>query len=87
MKKVFIPIITCFLLLTACSLFIKPDREYVLWYDTPADEWTGALPVGNGRLGGMLFGNPSVERLQVNEESLWGGINVPNNNPGALENP
>lgn len=86
MKKVFIPIITFFLLLSGCSFFSKPDRENVLWYDTPAKEWTEALPVGNGRLGGMLFGNPSVERLQVNEESLWGGINVPNNNPGALEN-
>jgi len=86
MKKVFIPVTICFLLSSGCSFFSKPDREYVLWYDTPAEEWTEALPTGNGRLGGMLFGNPLVERLQVNEESLWGGINVPNNNPGALEN-
>ncbi len=55
-----------------------------MWYDTPAGEWTEALPIGNGRLGGMLFGNPAAERLQVNEESLWGGMNIPNNNPGAL---
>ena len=58
----------------------------MLWYNTPAAEWTEALPVGNGRLGGMLYGSPAVEHLQVNEESLWGGIKVPNNNPGALEN-
>jgi alpha-L-fucosidase 2 len=71
---------------SGCNSGSKLNREYVLWYDTPATEWTEALPVGNGRLGGMLFGNPAVERLQLNEESLWGGINVPNNNPGALEN-
>jgi alpha-L-fucosidase 2 len=56
----------------------------VLWYSKPAAEWTEALPVGNGRLGGMVFGNPSTERLQLNEESLWGGSKIPNNNPGAL---
>ncbi len=74
------------LLLYGCDRSGRKHKEYLLWYDKPAAEWTEALPVGNGRLGGMLFGNPSVERLQVNEESLWGGINVPNNNPGALEN-
>jgi alpha-L-fucosidase 2 len=68
-----------------CSRSARLHGEYVLWYSSPAKQWTEALPVGNGRLGGMLFGNPAVERLQVNEESLWGGINVPNNNPGALE--
>jgi alpha-L-fucosidase 2 len=59
--------------------------KYILWYDSPAVEWTDALPVGNGRIGGMLFGNTKVERLQVNEESLWGGSKIPNDNPGALE--
>jgi alpha-L-fucosidase 2 len=59
--------------------------SYVLWYNKPAVEWVEALPIGNGRLGGMVFGNPSVERLQVNEESLWGGSKIPNNNPGALK--
>lgn len=73
------------LTLSGCGRHQKSGSEYTLWYDTPAGEWTEALPVGNGRLGAMLFGNPSVERLQVNEESLWGGINVPNDNPGAPE--
>ena len=73
-------------LIHGCNSGSKLSREYVMWYNKPAAEWTEALPVGNGRLGGMLFGNPAVERLQVNEESLWGGINVPNNNPGALAN-
>jgi alpha-L-fucosidase 2 len=73
-------------LLTGCNSGSGSGGKYVLWYDKPAREWTEALPVGNGRLGGMIFGDPSVERLQVNEESLWGGVNVPNNNPGALAN-
>ncbi|MDI6401308.1 glycoside hydrolase family 95 protein [Balneolaceae bacterium ANBcel3] len=57
-----------------------------LWYEAPATEWDEALPVGNGRIGGMIFGSVGTERIQLNEESLWGGSNVDNNNPGALEN-
>ena len=45
--------------------------ESTLWYDEPADEWTEALPVGNGRLGAMVFGDPVNERIQLNEESVW----------------
>src|SRR5262245_14519646 len=44
-----------------------------LWYETPAREWTEALPVGNGRLGAMVFGGVPRERLQLNEETLWTG--------------
>ena len=44
-----------------------------LWYSQPAKEWTEALPVGNGRLGAMIFGGPSQERLQFNEDTLWTG--------------
>lgn len=73
-------------ILSGCSTGHDSAGKNVLWYDKPASEWTEALPVGNGRLGGMLFGDPGAERLQVNEESLWGGVNVPNNNPGALAN-
>jgi len=72
--------------LSGCNTGTSSSGNYVLWYDRPASEWTEALPVGNGRLGGMLYGDPGTERLQVNEESLWGGVNVPNNNPGALDN-
>jgi alpha-L-fucosidase 2 len=47
-----------------------------LWYGAPARDWQSeALPVGNGRLGAMLFGDPTRERVQFNEESLWGGVN------------
>jgi alpha-L-fucosidase 2 len=44
-----------------------------LWYDKPASKWTEAMPLGNGRLGAMVFGTVLKERLQLNEESLWAG--------------
>jgi alpha-L-fucosidase 2 len=44
-----------------------------LWYKEPAQEWTEALPVGNGRLGAMVFGGAENERLQFNEDTLWTG--------------
>lgn len=73
-------------IIAGCNDDKRHNTDYIVWYDKPAGEWTEALPVGNGRLGGMLFGDPVVEHLQVNEESLWGGVNVPNNNPDALQN-
>lgn len=57
-----------------------------LWYTSPANEWVEALPVGNGRLGAMVFGGVTHERIQLNEESVWAGRRENNNNPGALEN-
>jgi alpha-L-fucosidase 2 len=84
-RKALVVFSVIMLAVSGCGRHSKSASEYLLWYEKPAVEWTEALPVGNGRLGGMLFGNLSCERLQVNEESLWGGINVPNNNPGALE--
>ncbi|MBN1361689.1 MAG: glycoside hydrolase family 95 protein [Sedimentisphaerales bacterium] len=44
-----------------------------LWYQQPATEWTQALPIGNGRLGAMVFGGTAEERLQFNEDTLWTG--------------
>lgn len=45
----------------------------VMWYDRPADKWVEALPVGNGRLGAMVFGRPDTERIQFNEDTRWSG--------------
>ena len=42
-------------------------------YDAPAATWNEALPLGNGRLGAMVFGGPGAERLQLNEDTLWDG--------------
>ena len=60
-------------------------REYRLWYDRPAATWTQALPIGNGVMGGMVFGTPAVEHIQLNEETIWAG--QPNQvlNPDAKE--
>ena len=49
-----------------------------LWYDEPAEVWEEALPIGNGRIGGMVFGDPSHDRVQLNEDTLWAG--EPGNN-------
>jgi len=54
-----------------------------LWYDEPASEWTGALPVGNGRLGAMVFGGIARERIQFNEDTVWTGRPHDYSRPGA----
>ena len=80
-------LLTIFLLssiLSSCSR--NRQQELLLWYDEPAKEWNEALPVGNGRLGAMVFGNPFKECIQLNEESLWSGLRFNSNNQKALEN-
>ena len=72
------------LLLVIASVKLSA-QEYKLWYDRPAQVWTEALPLGNGRLGAMVFGNPAVEQLQLNEETIWAGRPNNNPNPDALE--
>ncbi|MGV8134131.1 MAG: glycoside hydrolase N-terminal domain-containing protein [Mangrovibacterium sp.] len=62
------------------------QTDLKLWYQQPAKEWTEALPLGNGRLGVMVFGETGTEHIQINEESLWSGSPVNNNNPEALTN-
>lgn len=57
-----------------------------LWYRQPAKEWEEALPIGNGRLGAMVFGGIGQERLQMNEESMWYGGKVDRINPDFKEN-
>lgn len=61
-------------------------NELTLWYNRPAANWNEALPIGNGRLGAMVFGNPTTELIQLNEESVWAGSQINNNNPEALKN-
>lgn len=50
------------------------QKNLILWYKQPAQEWIEALPVGNGHLGAMVFGGVGTERIQPNEESLWVGF-------------
>ena len=58
----------------------------VLWYNSPAENWDQALPVGNGRIGGMIFGKPGDELIQLNEDSIWSGGFRKRNNPKAYAN-
>src|SRR6202163_2144406 len=61
-----------------------PQSDLTLWYKQPAAIWTDALPVGNGRLGAMVFGGVEIERLQLNEDTLWAGGPYCPDNPEAL---
>ncbi len=58
---------------------------HVLWYQQPATQWVEALPIGNGRLGAMIFGDVWAERLQLNEATLWSGGPYDPVNPRARE--
>ena len=59
-----------------------------LWYDEPAKEWVQALPVGNGRLGAMVYGGTAEERIGLNEDTIWtGGPYAPSNPKGAAALP
>ena len=70
--------------LISLACFAKNNTlNHTLWYKQPAKVWEEALPIGNGRLGAMIFGNPFHETIQVNEESLWSGAQINSNNPEA----
>ena len=64
----------------------KPEGQYLLWYQKPAKVWEEAMPLGNGKLGAMVFGGVSDERIQLNESSLWDGYPLDPNDPSSLEN-
>lgn len=59
--------------------------EHHLWYTNPAKVWTEALPIGNGRIGAMVFGGTGQERLQLNEDTLWSGGPYDPVNPQAAQ--
>ena len=67
-----------------CIGSIPVAGEQKIWYDSPAKEWTEALPIGNGRIGGMIYGDPTQERIQLNEETMWGGSPHTNHSQKAL---
>lgn len=78
--------INCFRTLSFCILllsFTASAQDLKLWYDKPARNWNEALPIGNGRLGAMVFGNVKEELIQLNEETLWSGGPV-NTNPNPF---
>lgn len=66
-----------------CEEHVADDT---LWLDKPASVWEEALPIGNGKLGGMVFGHPHKERIALNEDSVWYGGPRDRNNPDAFAN-
>ena len=60
-------------------------QEHTLWYAREAAHWLEALPVGNGRLGAMVYGGTEVEQIKLNEETFWSGAPHNNNSTEALE--
>ncbi len=78
-------IIVCLLWILVPSLYgFSQSKKLKLWYSKPADVWTEALPLGNGRLGAMVFGGVQHELIQLNDATLWSGGPVNNNvNPDA----
>ncbi|MEX0321565.1 MAG: glycoside hydrolase N-terminal domain-containing protein [Puniceicoccaceae bacterium] len=71
-----------FVLLSGLQLFGGPD---MLWFDTPAEEWTEGLPLGNGRLMAMYQGGIDQDQLQFNEDTLWTGQPTPRDRPGGAQ--
>lgn len=68
----FLLLIVFVVIATGCSTS-EENNQMKLWYDKPAENWEEALPIGNGRLGAMIFGTVEQELLQLNEETVWAG--------------
>jgi alpha-L-fucosidase 2 len=71
-------------LLLACTVQAQ-QQPLQLWYKQPAQKWTDALPIGNGRLGAMIYGGVQQDHLQFNEETLWTGRPRAFEHPGAVD--
>ena len=74
-----------YFLLVTLALLVQGlcAQDLKLWYKQPAAQWTEALPVGNGRIGAMIFGGLERDRIQFNEETLWTGGPRQYSRPGA----
>ncbi len=70
-----------------CMFFLNGvyAQDLTLWYNKPASKWVEALPIGNGRLGAMIFGGVKQDRIQFNEETLWTGYPREYNKKGAYQ--
>ena len=78
-------IVSLALIILSSAAFAAENSDLTLWYNKPAGPWTEALPIGNGRLGAMIFGGVTEERLQLNEDTIWAGGPYDADNPGALK--
>lgn len=78
-------ILSCLLVLFTLLLNAQPSQNFKLWYDKPANLWVESLPLGNGRIGAMVFGTPAHEEFQLNEETIWAGSPYNNTNAKAKD--
>lgn len=79
-------IIPAFLLILTLSGYSQSTEDLKLWYNKPSGTvWENALPIGNGRLGAMVYGNVEKETIQLNEHTVWSGSPNRNDNPLALD--
>ncbi|MBN2591936.1 MAG: glycoside hydrolase family 95 protein [Sedimentisphaerales bacterium] len=93
MKNLKTALVLVGIFLAGCSIFgtqsISQSNEdwnhLKLWYDEPAQKWTEALPIGNGRLGAMVYGSVQTERLQLNEDTVWAGHLLERDRVGAYK--
>src|SRR3954469_23547233 len=82
MRKVFFIL----LLFATTSAVAQNNTDLKLWYRQPSGKtWENALPIGNGRLGAMIYGNVDKEIIQLNEHTLWSGSPNRNDNPLSLD--
>ena len=84
MKRWFAAWVVCMVCIGYCAA--QPPAKATaqkLWYRQPAAKWEEALPIGNGRLGAMVFGGVQEERLQINEDTIWAGEKRDRNNPNG----
>jgi alpha-L-fucosidase 2 len=80
-KKIVITLLFATTLITGFA----QEQELKLWYNKPAEKWVEALPIGNGRLGAMIFGGVERDRIQFNEETLWTGEHETTTGRGAAQ--
>lgn len=73
MRKIFLSFILYAAVLIGCQSKNESSQDLTLWYNHPAVEWTEALPIGNGRIGAMVFGGVKEDHIQFNEATFWTG--------------
>src|SRR5678809_1746776 len=82
MKQIF----SILLILITTAGYSQNKQGLRLWYKQPSgNTWENALPIGNGRLGAMIYGNVDKETIQLNESTVWSGSPNRNDNPLALD--
>jgi alpha-L-fucosidase 2 len=85
MKRIAILLITGLIFVMPDSSTIQKNEDIKLWYEKPASKWEEALPLGNGRLGAMIYGGTAEDHIQFNEETLWSGAPHDYSNEGAYK--